>query len=295
MPAETHAEQQLTRLNQEIEQLEADAARLEGERSTFAKEAAQARRRVRYLGAAQTFRKPAASFEMWPTAALVLGPILSGVLLFILVNLVTGSFGLAFLGFLLGAAAGLALIAALLYRPANSLLPAAIAEADSQRRVSEVRLEETTERLAAGNDRLKLLLEERRALIASGKVQRAAPLQREWKTMPEDEWEDFVVEVCRTLGATVERSRRTMDAGANLVVEFAGRRVAVVTHADDKMVNSSAVQQAVAGQERHHCAASAIIINRRFTGAAQDFAQRNGCTLVGIEEFPDFVLGKIEL
>jgi hypothetical protein len=295
MPVETPAEQQLTRLNQENEQLEADAARLENERSTFAKEAARARRRVRYLAAARAFRKPAASFEMWPTAALVLGPILTGVLLFILVNLVTGSFGLAFLGFLLGAAAGLALIAALLYRPADSLLPAAVAEADSQRRVSEVRLEETTERLAAAKDKLKALLEERRAFIASGKAQRAALLQREWKTMPEDEWEDFVVEVCRTLGATVERTRRTTDAGANFLVEFAGRRIAVLTHAEDHIVNSSAVQQALAGQERHHCAASAIIINRRFTGAAQDYAQRNGCTLVGIEEFPDFVLGKIKL
>jgi hypothetical protein len=38
-----------------------------------------------------------------------------------------------------------------------------------------------------------------------------------------------------------------------------------------------------------------VIINRRFTGAAQDFAQRNGCTAIGTGEFPDFVMGKVEL
>jgi Restriction endonuclease len=295
MPADTPAEQQLTKLNQEIEQLEAESARLEGERGVLAKEASRTVRRFRYLGLARSVRRPTASFEMWPIAALVLGPIITGVLLFVIVNLITGSFGLAFLGFLIGATAGLALVASLLYRPADAILPAAIAEADSQRRVSQVRLEETTERLAAAKDQLKTLLEDRRALMASRKVQLAALLQREWKSMPEAEWEDFVVEVCRTLGATVDRTRRTTDADANLIAEFGNRRIAVVTQAEEHIVNSSAVQHALAGKERHHCASSAIILNRRFTGAAQDYAQRNGCTLVGIEQFPDFVLGKIEV
>jgi HJR/Mrr/RecB family endonuclease len=61
------------------------------------------------------------------------------------------------------------------------------------------------------------------------------------------------------------------------------------------VVNSATVQQALAAKDLHHCDSCAVVINRRFTGAAQDFAQRNGCRAIGANEFPDFVLGKIEL
>jgi len=69
----------------------------------------------------------------------------------------------------------------------------------------------------------------------------------------------------------------------------------VLTHGDATNISSATIQQAIAARERHHCDSCAVIINRRFTGAAQDFAQRNGCTAVGANDFPDFVLGKIEL
>jgi hypothetical protein len=36
-------------------------------------------------------------------------------------------------------------------------------------------------------------------------------------------------------------------------------------------------------------------VNRRFTGAAQDFARANGCVAIGASEFPDFVLGNLDI
>jgi len=224
-----------------------------------------------------------------------LGPLVVGAMLLIVVNLATNSYPLAFFLFLLGIVAGTGLFATFLYHPADSLLPGALAEVESSRRVSQVRLEEATERLAAAKERIGRLLEERRALVASGKVQRAALLQRDWKAMPETEWEDFVVEVCRTLGGTVERTRRSTEKDANLIVQMGDRRIAVLTCGEGNTVNSASVQQALAGKSRHHCGSAAVIINRRFTGAAQDYAQRNACKLVGVDEFPDFVLGKITL
>jgi hypothetical protein len=50
---------------------------------------------------------------------------------------------------------------------------------------------------------------------------------------------------------------------------------------------------ALAAQKRHSCEGCAVVINRRFTGAAQEFAQRSGCAAIGTGEFPDFVLGKL--
>jgi HJR/Mrr/RecB family endonuclease len=51
----------------------------------------------------------------------------------------------------------------------------------------------------------------------------------------------------------------------------------------------------IADQAALGCDSCAIITTGRFTGAAQDYAARNGCTLIGREAFPDFALGKLEL
>jgi hypothetical protein len=126
-------------------------------------------------------------------------------------------------------------------------------------------------------------------------VQRAALLQRDWKCMPEAEWEDFVVEVCRTIGAQVDRLARSAEKDAHLIVRFEDRTVAVVTRGEGHTANSNAVQNALAGQKRHGCDSSAVLINRRLTGAAQDFARHNGCRVIGIDEFPDLVMGKLQI
>ena len=112
--------------------------------------------------------------------------------------------------------------------------------------------------------------------------------------MRDAEWEDFVVEVCRTLGATAERTG-SAAGDANLIVDFGTRRVAVLTQGEAHNVSSATIQQALASKDRNRCDSCAVIINRRFTGAAQDFAHRNGCAAIGSTEFPDFVMGKIEL
>ena len=69
----------------------------------------------------------------------------------------------------------------------------------------------------------------------------------------------------------------------------------MTTQGEGHNIGSKTIQHALAGRDRHRCDTCAVVINRRFTGAAQDFAQRNGCAAIGVTEFPDFVLGKIEL
>jgi hypothetical protein len=295
MPAESSAKRPLTQLNHEIDESEAEASRLENERQAVAKDAKRASRRLRYYRFAQWLRRPAASFELWPMIVMLFGPFTLGVLALIVVHFPTGSYPLAFFAFLLGTVAGVGLFAALIYHPPDTLLPAAIAEAEAQSRLCHARLDEKLGRVAEVKQRLQQLLEERRDQIASGKLQRAALLQRNWKAMRGAEWEDFVVEVLRTLGAKVERTGRIVGQDANLIADFDPRRVAVFTEGEGHNVASSTIQQALAAKDRHRCDSCAVIINRRFTGAAQDFAQRNGCTAIGTSEFPDFVMGKIEV
>ena len=227
---------------------------------------------------------------------MLVGPTVVGIFVLIIVNLLTGSYPAAFFGFLLGAVAGAGLFASLIFHPADSVLPAAIDEAESQNRLANARLKEKIERLTETKLQLQKLVDERRDQIASGKLQKAALLQRNWKNMSAPEWEDFVVEVCRTLGAKAERTTTaSSDKDANLLVDFGSHRVAVLTQAGAHNVSSDTVRQVIAARERLGASSCAIIINRRFTGAAQDFAHRNGCAAIGVAEFPDFVLGKLPI
>jgi hypothetical protein len=163
----------LTQLNHEIEQAEADASRLEKERAHIAKDARRAARKLRYLRLARWLRRPAASIEMWRSGLMVVAPSIVGVLLFVLVHLLFGSFLPALFAFLAGASASVIAISALLYRPPDELLQPAIADAESQCRLETARLREKTERLSELSQRLKHLIDQRRDQIASGKLQRA--------------------------------------------------------------------------------------------------------------------------
>jgi HJR/Mrr/RecB family endonuclease len=295
MPVDTPSKRPLTQLNFEIEEAEAEAARLELDRASISRIASRALRRLQFLRLARGLRSPTASFDFWPILLLTVGSGVVAVLAFILTHLVFDSVSIALLGLLVGLASGVVLFATLLYKPPNVQLPATIAEAESHLRLLEARLKEKVERITDSKMRLNRLLEERRDQIASGKLQKAALLQRKWKTMQETEWQDFVVEVCRTLGAKVERIGRSGGDDANLIADFGSRRVAVFTEAKDHNVTSATIQLALAAKTRHNCDSCGVILNRRFTGAAQDFAQRNGCLAIGTGEFPDFVLGKLEL
>jgi hypothetical protein len=295
MPADDHDQWALSKLNQQIEQLERGTPELRAERAAAASGAARSGRRWALLRAARRLRAPKASMELWPVAVLTVGPIVAGALAMMATSVFTSALGASLLALVCGAAAGAGVLGWLLFQPPEAVLPAALAEAEAAARLAEARLKEATERLAAATAEHQSLVEQRRELMASGQVQRAALLQRGWKTMAAGEWGDFVVEVCRTLGYSAERASGSGAGGGDLIVGVNGERVSVVTQAAEHVVNSNAVQQAVAGKGALGCQRCAVVINRRFTGAAQEFARRQQCTLVGIEEFPDFALGTIQL
>ncbi|HEX3600594.1 MAG TPA: restriction endonuclease [Lacipirellulaceae bacterium] len=285
----------LTQLTREIEQLETEVTRLETERAAISADVRKSARRLRYLHWAQTIRRPAAHFNPWPMAVMLVGPVVIGIVFLVLVNLLTNSYPAAFFAFLIGAVLGVGLFASFVYHPPDTLLPAAMNEAESHARLTDARFKEKIDRLTEAKIRLEKLVAERRDQIASGKLQKAALLQRNWKQMDDDEWEDFVVEVCRTLGAKAERTGRIASEDPNLLIDFGDHRVAVLTHGEGHNVSSETIQHALAAKGRLRCDTCAVIINRRFTGAAQDFAQRNTCAAIGANEFPDFVLGKIDI
>jgi hypothetical protein len=300
-------------LNREIAQLEADLARLDIERTTAAKDARRGARHRTYLEAAQWLRRPRATLHLWPWAVMTVGPLLTGVALLIVAGLFVGMTSIALFSALVGIGGGSAVLASLLYRPPDDLLQPAIDEAISQSDLSRSRLADFATRRDAIHAQLTDLLKERKQLAAGEKLQRAMLLQRDWKAMRATEWEDFLVEVCRTLGAHVERTpnsafippgptkpvaagRKTIVSPAShLLVTFSPRRIAVAAMAGINPFHPAAVQQTLNELAQHNVDATAIIANTRSTAGSKELAKHRNCTLIGEDEFPDFVLGKVTI
>jgi hypothetical protein len=222
-----------------------------------------------------------------------------------------GSWAISFGGLLLGLFGGLISLAALLYQPANSELGRLIAEMQGTLESESVKLREAMAAVASTKARLDELHGHRQSLAKSDQLQRAMLLQRNWKSLRGGEWEDYVVEVCRTLGANVQRGEKIgiadllgPTAGARgvirhepttLYVTFSPRRIAAAAISDVNPFHAAAVRQVVDALAQKGCDEFGIVTNARVTAGSREFARSRRCTLIGQEEFPDFVLGKLPL
>lgn len=299
-------------LNREIARLETEAARSESEWTQASAKVAHLRSRRRYLRLARQFRSPGQSVAHFSVIALAIGPLACGVVAFLALHLVVGSWSVATYGFLLAAAGCAFVLAALLYRPSDAVLPAALADVEAKLATEESRIAEIAATLADRRQRLEVLHEHRHEFGKGEKLQRAMLLQRNWKTMRGVEWEDFVVEVCRTLGANVQRgatpagpiSAEVPASGARgvirrlpttLYVTLSPNRFAVAAISEINPFHAAAVRQVIDYLAQQGCDDLGIITNTRLTAGSKEFARSRHCTLIGEEEFPDFVLGKTTL
>lgn len=296
-------------LGRDIAQLETDAARLEIERAARAKVVARLARRFRYLRLARWLRSTAAAQPSQRLVMLAVGPLLVGVGVFVLLSLLFTGWSAAVVGFLVAVATGGVALAVLLYHPADALLPGQLADVQAQLELEAARLQESVSTMSRLNQRLTTLHEQRRELAKTDRLQRAMLLQRDWKSLRGSEWEDYVVEVCRTLGANVQRGAALGDAAAPgagprgvirrqptaLFVTFSPRRLAVAAVSEINPFHAAAVRQILDALSNQGCDELAIITNVRLTAGSKEFARSRRCSLIGADEFPDFVLGKIGL
>ncbi|MEM9657882.1 MAG: hypothetical protein AAF961_05920 [Planctomycetota bacterium] len=300
-------------LHRDIAQLEADATRLQDEQSAAANEAVVARRKLRYLKAARQLRSPKEAYELWPLGALIVGPLVIGGALLAAVSLLFNSSALTAAAFAVGLVGGLLVFAALLYVPGDATISRRLPTIENQLNDRLAAAESASEKLAEVRKRLESHVAARRTLATEDKLQRAMLLQRDWKSMQGSEWEDFVVETCRTLGANVQRvpnqgqeeaapkvkqtfgKAAVPSTGNALIVTFSPLRFAAATVTGVRPFHTAAAQQLVRQLDEHGCDATADFTNSRLTTGGKQLAAARNCTLIGEEEFPDFVLGKISL
>jgi restriction endonuclease Mrr len=204
----------------------------------------------------------------------------------------------------------------LLYCPSDTQLSSAIVQGEADSRLAYERLRQlkAIDGLIDVEEHLRKLLDERLELKRKlreeireqkrklheanlfRRWQRKNLLQRNWKAMRGYEWEEYLVEVCRALGASrVDRIGGAGDQGVDLIVEFGAKRIAVQAKGYENPVGNTAVQEAYAGMTHHRCTACAVITNSWFRKSAIEIADSTFCILIGENEFPDFVMGKLEL
>jgi HJR/Mrr/RecB family endonuclease len=289
------AVRRLHELNDEIPRLEAEAAQLQKDRAAAARKTGLLRWRRRYLRFVRWFRRPVARFSLWPTAVMLVAPLIGGVVFLILVDLSSGGIAAKLVAFGVGTFVAASTFGAFLYCPADAVLLAAIMETDVELDIAQARLVDAVAQVTTASKHLQSLVTERRELVASAKLQRERLLQRNWRAMRGDEWENYLVEACQALGAQVERTGRAGDQGVDLVVEFAGRRIAIQAKGYYHAVNNKAVQEVYAGMAHRGCDGCAVITNSRFAKSARDLAESTGCVLIGEDELPRFVMGEIPL
>jgi Restriction endonuclease len=214
-------------LENEIACLESDIARLKMEHSTLAKSKNRLVWYHLYHRFVRWFRSPVKSLPQWPLVVFAIGPLAVGAISLIAINEAYESWHYAIVGFWAGSLSAASTFAFLLFKPPSDVLPSVIANAEIERKIRQSQLDDVETRLRLAYARLTHLSTEMRKVIDSGRLQRELLLQRNWKAMRDDEWEDFLADVFSTLGANVQKTGRSGDQGVDLVVEFGGRRVAV--------------------------------------------------------------------
>jgi HJR/Mrr/RecB family endonuclease len=212
---------------------------------------------------------------------LLVGPAVVAALLFILTDAFVDSLSIKILLCSIGGGSGAAALAALLYWPSDALLSPTIAQAEANLQLAIERLEQLLAEITYLNRQRMNLVQER------------------WRDLRGDAWEDYLVRVFRALGANAERTRErcSSDQGIDLIVEFAGQRIAVQAkgYGFNNPVGNKAVQEAVAGALFWNCEACAVVTNSRFTRQAEELAESTDCILISIEEIPDLALGKVTI
>lgn len=244
-----------------------------------------------YFQFAKTLRQPQEAYDLWDTGVLLVLPAAVAVIAFILfyslgLQTITISIGLIAISITTGVALGLALTT-----PQTDQLPGLIAEEATKtlelsRQLSSLKESIRQLKWQIGSTKTSI-----KNLLASNRLKREMLLKENWRAMRDVDWKKYLVRVFEALGAQASMTKTTGDQGVDLVVIFGSNRIAIQAKGYEKSVGNSAVQQVAAGKNHYGCNKAAVITNSYFTPAAHELADSNSVILIGMKEFPAFVLG----
>jgi hypothetical protein len=285
------AHQEIQSLQYEASELSARKESIDQQRHEVGKSLRRTRLRSMYYRLASYARQGQGKYDLWNVGILSVGT--AAMVVFLLVLLSTlGISGTSMLLFLpLAAIAALVGIYSLLNRPDTSLLPSLIeTEGD---RVYTLRQERSE--LSRQSTELARQLRNIRDIV--GGLQRAIRREREkllkedWKSMTDATWKSFLTRVFPALGGEVESIDNPDIPKTLLRIKFGKLSIAVLALGGNASINPKHVAEAITERNRLQCDRTAIVTNGRITRSADETAANQGCHLIGMKEFPAFVLG----
>ncbi len=171
------------------------------------------------------------------------------------------------------------------------------------RRRSIVAMSTRLDTARVGRNRLQELCELRTAHeLAQRKVdeleayfqdRRNRLLLQQWRHLPGDAFELFLVDVFEALGYVVCKTGKTGDQGVDLVATKGSRSIAIQAKSYTSSVGNAAVQQAFAGMAYYQCNCCAVITNSEFTKSAEELATRVNCLLINGDRLPLLIEGRL--
>lgn len=282
---------QIETLKQQLAQVSTELAESKS-RSWEAKKAfVGARLRATYYRAALALRGPAKQYSMWTAGVLTVGPATAMLLVFLLAFTVGLPGGLIFWLVILSAALAFVVLSAMLTYPSTEVLPKLIADErlfarDFKENASQLALEVNTIRKQLVATKAAL-----RELVDADHLKRQSLLKRNWKDMRDEQWRIFVGEVFTALGAEVQAADAVSESKVDYIVTYGGLRIAAVARGSVVAITNKDVATAVAGKSAHASDRATVITNSRLANSAIEEAQATDCILIGLKEFPAFVMG----
>ncbi|WP_248465007.1 restriction endonuclease [Pectobacterium versatile] len=103
------------------------------------------------------------------------------------------------------------------------------------------------------------------------------------------QFEDFLVEIFRTMGYDVKETKRSQDQGADLFVIRFGKNMVIQAKNYSGSVGNSAVQQVLSAKTFYNCDEAMVVTNSYFTKSAKELADSAGVRLIDRDELQKYL------
>jgi HJR/Mrr/RecB family endonuclease len=282
---------QIETLKQQLTQVSADLGEVKRRTWEARKTLSGAQLRAGYRQASLAVRKPVDRYPMWSTAVLTIGPVVAALATLVLLVILGLSAFVSFCLAFIVAGVALAVLSTMLRYPATEMLPKLIADErflaqESRGKAAQLALEVAT--LRKQQVAIKAAIKE---LVDEDHRTRTLLLKCDWKAMRDDEWKQYIGEVFTALGAEVKTPKPPAGVSADYIVTYGRIRIAVIARGNVVAVANKDVQAAQTGKKEYDCDRATVIANSRLALLAIEEAEKSGCILIGVREFPSFVMG----
>jgi hypothetical protein len=275
----------------EVSELMAGKDSLDAERREVRKSLRQARLRLWYYRLANYSRQGSEKYKLWNVGVLSIGTAATVIVLLVLFSTLGISGRLMLLLLPMGAVAALVSLYSLLNIPDTSQLISLIATEDDRvfvLRKERSELDRQSNELAR---QLRVARDKVAELQRAIRREREKLLKEEWKLMPDATWKIYLERVFTALGGEVEPISTADKQNRALRIRFGKLTIAVLAFGGNTSINPKHVAEANAERGHQQCDRVAIVTNGRITKSAGESAANQGCHLIGMKEFPSFVLG----